>query len=211
MEEGGGGYQSWIMRNNIQWSSNNEFTTNLTSVICDLGVLKANNSLYTGCAFTYLFTFAVTVHRFMIFEIWTKAVTILVTAQVTNNFRVNIFLKYFICQLHLIVYTVTISWNKAVIVPCLIALVQYNWQLGCLRIHERPLLQPQENMPFIRRSIKFYASTRLTTQILLSPLWLPTLFTNINTLIVEHGESDWHIILCFQISLALVKNQQLHS
>ena len=177
-------------------------------MICDLGVLKANSCLYTGCAFTYFFTFAVT----SVHDLWNlnqSCNIILVTAQVTNNFTVNSFLKYFICQLHLIVYTVIISWKKAVIVPCLIALIQYNWQLGCLRIHERPLLQPQENMPFIRRSIKFSASTRLTTQMLLSPLWIPTLFTN-NTPIVEHQDSDWHIILCFQISLALVKNQQLH-
>ena len=141
--------------------------------------------LYTGCAFTYLFTFAVT----SVYDLWNlnqSCNIILVTAQVTNNFRVNIFLNYFICQLHL----------KKICLITLIALVQYNWQLGCLRIHERPLLQPQENMPFIRRSIKFSASTRLTTQMLLSPLWLPTLFTN-NTPIVEHRDSDWHIILCF--------------
>jgi hypothetical protein len=47
------------------------------------------------------------------------------------------------------------------------------------------------------QEIIFSASTRLTTQMLF-------ISTN-NTPIVEHR--DWHIILCFQISLALVKNQ----
>jgi hypothetical protein len=52
---------------------------------------------------------------------------------------------------------------------------------------------PKKTCLFIRRSIKFSTSTRLTTQMLLSPLWVPTLFKN-NTLIVEHRDYDWHII-----------------
>jgi hypothetical protein len=51
-----------------------------------------------------LFTFAVT----SVHDLWNLnqgCNIIFVTAQVTNNnFRVNIFTKYFICQLHLIVY-----------------------------------------------------------------------------------------------------------